>query len=79
MRAMVRAGGWASSRAARAVSGVSSAGLMTTVQPAARAGAKVVDFNAALMSAYVGMAEDIVMLRKRRGEMRKKMMMAKPA
>jgi hypothetical protein len=32
-----------------------------------------VDFNAALTSAYLGMAEDTVMLRKRRGEMRKKM------
>jgi hypothetical protein len=31
----------------------------------------VVDFNTALTSAYLGMAEDTVMLRKRRGEMRR--------
>jgi nitrous oxide reductase accessory protein NosL len=60
--------------ASRAAADAAAAG-----EAAARAGAKVVDFNAALMSAYVGMAEDTVMLRKRRGEMRKKMMMAKPA
>jgi hypothetical protein len=32
-----------------------------------------VDFNAALTSAYLGMADDTVMLRKRRGEMRSKL------
>jgi nitrous oxide reductase accessory protein NosL len=42
-------------------------------EAAAKAGAKVVDFNTALTSAYLGMAEDTVMLRKRRGEMRKKL------
>jgi copper chaperone NosL len=42
-------------------------------EAAAKAGAKVVDFNTALTGAYLGMAEDTVMLRKRRGEMRKKM------
>ncbi len=41
---------------------------------AVKAGARVVDFNTALTAAYLGMAEDTVMLRKRRGEMRKKMM-----
>lgn len=45
-------------------------------EAAAKAGAKVVDFNAALRDAYLGMADDTVMLRKRRGEMRLK---AKPA
>jgi len=40
---------------------------------AAQAGAKIVDFNAALTSAYLVMAEDTVMLRKRRAEMRKKL------
>ena len=43
------------------------------VDASAKAGAKVVDFNTALTSAYLGMAEDTVMLRKRRGEMRKRM------
>lgn len=42
-------------------------------EAAVKAGAKVVDFNAALTSAYLGMADDTVMLRKRRGEMRMKM------
>ncbi len=41
--------------------------------PPAKAGARVVDFNTALTSAYLGMADDTVMLRKRRGEMRKRM------
>lgn len=41
-------------------------------EAAAKAGAKVVDFNAALTAAYLGMAEDTIMLRKRRGEMRRK-------
>lgn len=40
---------------------------------AARAGARVVDFNAALTAAYLGMAEDTAMLRQRRGEMRQRM------
>lgn len=40
---------------------------------AAQAGAKVVDFNAALTSAYLGMAGDTVLLRKRRGEARARM------
>jgi copper chaperone NosL len=38
----------------------------------AKAGAKVVDFDSALKDAYLGMAEDTIMLRKRRAEMRKK-------
>jgi nitrous oxide reductase accessory protein NosL len=42
-------------------------------EAAAQAGAKIVDFNAALTGAYLGMAEDSIMLRKRRAEMRKKM------
>lgn len=40
---------------------------------AAKAGARIVNFDAALTAAYLGMAEDTVMLRKRRGEMRRKM------
>jgi len=48
-------------------------------EAAARAGAKVVDFNTALTSAYLGMAEDTVMLRKRRGEMRQKLKAMKAA
>lgn len=44
------------------------------VEASAKAGAKLMDFNAALTSAYLGMAEDTIMLRKRRGEMRRKMM-----
>lgn len=55
---------YASRAAADAVAGT---------EAASKAGAKVVDFNAALTSAYLVMAEDTVMLRKRRGEMRKKM------
>jgi copper chaperone NosL len=42
-------------------------------EASSKAGAKIVDFNAALTSAYLVMAEDTVMLRKRRGEMRKKL------
>lgn len=41
----------------------------------AKAGARVVGFDEALKGAYIGMAEDTMMLRKRRGEMRKKAMM----
>jgi copper chaperone NosL len=41
-------------------------------EASAKAGAKVVDFDTALKDAYLGMAEDTIMLRKRRGEMRKK-------
>jgi copper chaperone NosL len=39
---------------------------------AAGAGGKVVDFDTALKEAYLGMAEDTIMLRKRRSEMRQK-------
>ena len=42
-------------------------------EAATKAGAKIVDFKSALTSAYLVMADDTVMLRKRRGEMRKKM------
>jgi len=42
-------------------------------EAASKAGAKIVDFNAALTSAYGVMAEDTILLRKRRGEMRKKL------
>lgn len=42
-------------------------------EAAAKAGAKVVGFDEALTSAYLGMAADTVMLRQRRGEMRRKM------
>jgi copper chaperone NosL len=41
-------------------------------EASAKAGAKVVDFDAALKDAYLGMAEDTIMVRKRRAEMRKK-------
>lgn len=44
-----------------------------STEAASKAGAKMVDFNAALTGAYLGMAEDTIMLRKRRGEMRKKL------
>ena len=51
-----------------------AADAAASTEAAVKAGAKVVDFNTALTSAYVGMAEDTIMLRKRRGEMRKKAM-----
>ena len=54
--------------ASRAVADAAAAGEAST-----RAGARVVDFDAALTAAYLGMAEDTVMLRKRRGEMRRKL------
>ncbi len=41
-------------------------------EASAKAGAEVVDFNAALRKAYAAMADDTIMLRTRRGEMRKK-------
>ncbi len=41
-------------------------------EASAKAGAEVVDFNAALRKAYMVMADDTIMLRARRGEMRKK-------
>ncbi len=43
-------------------------------EASAKAGAKVVDFDAALTDAYLGMAQDTIMIRKRRAEMRKKKM-----
>jgi copper chaperone NosL len=55
-----------------AFSDKASADAAATGEAAAKAGAKVVDFNAALTSAYLSMAEDTIMLRKRRGEMRRK-------
>jgi len=55
--------------ASRAAAEAAAAG-----EAAAKAGARVVDFNTALTAAYLGMAEDTVMLRKRRGEMRRKIM-----
>jgi nitrous oxide reductase accessory protein NosL len=45
----------------------------TATETALKAGARIVGFDAALTAAYLGMAEDTVMLRKRRGEMRKRM------
>lgn len=41
-------------------------------EAAARAGAEMVDFDTALRRAYLAMADDTIMLRRRRGEMRKK-------
>jgi copper chaperone NosL len=41
-------------------------------EASAKAGAKVVDFDTALKDAYLGMADDTMMVRKRRAEMRKK-------
>lgn len=43
-------------------------------EASAKAGAEVVDFNVALRKAYAVMADDTIMLRMRRGEMRKKAM-----
>lgn len=43
-----------------------------SIDASTKAGAKVVGFNDALTAAYLGMADDTVMLRKRRGEMRRK-------
>jgi nitrous oxide reductase accessory protein NosL len=43
-------------------------------EASAKAGAEVVDFDGALRKAYMVMADDTVMLRKRRGEMRRKPM-----
>ncbi|NLH80654.1 MAG: twin-arginine translocation pathway signal protein [Phyllobacteriaceae bacterium] len=45
------------------------------VETSAKAGAEVIGFDAALRKAYLVMADDTIMLRKRRGEMRKKMKM----
>lgn len=42
-------------------------------EASAKAGAKLVKFDEALKAAYLDMAEDTIMIRKRRGEMRKKM------
>ena len=44
-----------------------------SAEAASKAGAKIVDFNGALTGAYLVMADDTIMLRKRRGEMRKKL------
>jgi nitrous oxide reductase accessory protein NosL len=44
-------------------------------EAAVKAGARIVDFDTALTAAYLGMAEDTAMLRKRRGEMRRKLKM----
>lgn len=41
-------------------------------EASAKAGAEVIGFDAALRKAYLVMADDTIMLRKRRGEMRKK-------
>lgn len=46
-----------------------------TAEASAKAGAEVVNFDTALRKAYLVMADDTIMLRKRRGEMRKKMKM----
>lgn len=46
-----------------------------SAEASAKAGAEVVSFDAALRKAYLAMADDTIMLRKRRGEMRKKMKM----
>lgn len=53
-----------------------AANTAASADAAAKAGAKVVDFNAALTAAYLGMAEDTVLLRRRRGEMRRMQMRA---
>lgn len=45
----------------------------TKVEASAKAGAKIVKFDEALKAAYLDMAEDTIMVRKRRAEMRKKM------
>ncbi len=58
-----------SAYASRAAADAAAAG-----EASAKAGARVVGFDAALTAAYLAMAEDTVMLRKRRGEMRRKIM-----
>jgi len=42
-------------------------------EASAKAGAEVTNFDGALRKAYLAMADDTIMLRKRRGEMRQKM------
>jgi copper chaperone NosL len=55
-----------------AFSDKAKADAAAALEASAKAGAKVVDFDTALKDAYLGMAEDTIMLRKRRSEMRKK-------
>lgn len=55
-----------------------AADAAAATEAAVKAGAKVVGFNEALTSAYLGMAADTIMLRQRRNEMRRRMM-HKPA
>lgn len=43
------------------------------LEASAKAGAEVTNFDGALRKAYLAMADDTIMLRKRRGEMRQKM------
>ncbi|PYF10265.1 NosL protein [Rhodobacter viridis] len=50
----------------------------TKAEAAASAGATLADFDAALMAAYVEMAKDTTMIRKRRGEKRHEMGMKMP-
>ncbi len=57
-----------------AYSDAAKAETAAKAEASAKAGAKVVKFDDALKAAYLDMAEDTIMLRKRRGEMRKKMM-----
>lgn len=45
---------------------------VAAAEASAKAGARVVDFNAALREAYLNMAEDTIMVRARRAERRKK-------
>ncbi len=55
-----------------AYSGRAKADAAAAAEASAKAGAKVVDFDTALTDAYLGMAQDTIMIRKRRAEMRKK-------
>jgi copper chaperone NosL len=57
-----------------AYSSRAKADAAAAVEASAKAGAKVVDFDTALTDAYLGMAQDTIMIRKRRAEMRRKKM-----
>lgn len=57
-----------------AYSDAAKAEAATKAEASAKAGAKVATFDDALKAAYLDMADDTIMLRKRRSEMRKKMM-----
>jgi nitrous oxide reductase accessory protein NosL len=55
-----------------AFSSAAQAEAAAKAEASAKAGAKVADFDTVLKDAYLGMAEDTIMVRKRRSEMRMK-------